>query len=88
MAFLSDTQIRKHCQEGKLVEDYLEELIGPCSIDVRLGAEIMVETPHSPDLKRVSIAGTDKESPYLLVPQQFTLLGCSIYRIHFALSSH
>jgi dCTP deaminase len=73
MAFLSDTQIRKHCQESKLVEDYVDEFIGPCSIDVRLGAEIMVETPRSPNLERVSIAGTTKESPYLLVPQQFIL---------------
>jgi dCTP deaminase len=73
MAFLSDAQIRKQCQENKLVEDYLDELIGPCSIDVRLGAEIMVETPYSPDLERVSIAGTSRQYPYLLVPQQFIL---------------
>jgi dCTP deaminase len=73
MAFLSDAQIRKQCQEDRLVEGYLDELIGPCSIDVRLGAEIMVETLHSRDLERVSIASTTEQRPYLLVPQQFIL---------------
>lgn len=73
MAFLSDTQIRKQCQENKLVEDYLDELIGPCSIDVRLGAEIMVETPYSRDLERVFIGSRTKDYPYLLGPQQFIL---------------
>ncbi len=73
MAFLSDAQIKKQCQENRLVEGYLDQLIGPCSIDVRLGAEIMVETPHSPDLERISIAGTSKQYPYFLVPQQFIL---------------
>jgi dCTP deaminase len=72
MSFLHDSQIRKLCKDG-MVEDYLDEYVGPCSLDVRLGEKIMVETPDSQDLVRFSIRGTTKQNPYLLKPQQFIL---------------
>lgn len=70
--YLPDHEIRKLCQSGG-IKDYEDKLIGPASLDVRLGAEIMVETEDSPDLKRFSIANTSKLNPYYLAPQEFIL---------------
>lgn len=64
--------IRELCVSG-MVRPYAPDLVGPASLDVRLGAEIMVETPHSEDLERLSIADRTKENPYLLKPGQFIL---------------
>ena len=70
--YLPDHEIRKLCENG-VVEGYDENLIGPASLDVRLGKTIMVETPDSPDLQKFSIADTDRENPYLVAPQEFFL---------------
>lgn len=70
--YLPDHEIRKLCRAG-VVEGYDESLIGPASLDVRLGQEIMVESQDTPDLQRLSIADTTKDNPYWLAPQEFIL---------------
>ncbi len=72
MSTLSDREIKEYCKSG-MVKPYEESLVGPASLDVRLGAEIMVETPHSTTLERFSIADRTKENPYLLKPGEFIL---------------
>jgi dCTP deaminase len=70
--YLPDHEIRKLCLDGA-IQNYDDSLIGPASIDVRLGKTIMVETSDSPDLKCLSIEHTSRESPYQLAPQEFIL---------------
>lgn len=70
--YLPDHEIKELCKRGA-VESYDELLIGPASLDVRLGKEIMVEGEDSPDLQRLSIADTTKDDPYFLAPQEFIL---------------
>lgn len=69
---LSDGEIRLYCQAG-LVEPFDDELINPASLDVRLGSQLMVETPHQSELQRFCIADRCKEHPYLLKPGEFVL---------------
>jgi dCTP deaminase len=70
--YLPDHEIAKLCANG-VIEGYDSNLIGPASLDVRLGEQIMVETPDSPHLQSISIAHTTKENPYYLAPQEFIL---------------
>jgi dCTP deaminase len=70
--YLPDHQIRKLCQDG-VIQGYDDSLIGPASIDVRLGSEIMVEVPETPELRRLSIANTSRGNPYMVAPQEFFL---------------
>jgi dCTP deaminase len=71
-AILSDQEIASYCEAG-MVDPYSPELVGPASLDVRLGEEIMVETPDSPDFCRVSIANKTADNPYLIAPGAFIL---------------
>ena len=71
-AVLSDQEIAAYCQAG-MVEPYSPELVGPASLDVRLGEEIMVEAPDSPNFCRISIANNTPENPYLMKPGAFVL---------------
>jgi dCTP deaminase len=49
------------------------EFINPASIDVRLGKNLMIETPHEADLELIDISEYTKEDPYLLHPGEFVL---------------
>tara|TARA_Y100000004_G_scaffold78935_1_gene88799 strand:+ start:263 stop:709 length:447 start_codon:yes stop_codon:yes gene_type:complete len=49
------------------------EFINPASIDVRLGKNLMIETPHEADLELIDISEYTKENPYLLHPGEFVL---------------
>ena len=69
---LCDTEIRLYCRGG-MVSPFNELLVNPASLDVRLGSQLMVETPHQPELQRFSIADCSKEYPYLLKPGEFIL---------------
>jgi dCTP deaminase len=69
---LCDWQIRAQC-EGGLVEPYDPRLVGPASLDVRLGSQLLVETPQEVELQRFCIADRCKEHPYLLKPGEFVL---------------
>jgi dCTP deaminase len=70
--YLPDHEIQALCRNG-VIQGHDAALIGPASIDVRLGPEIMIETPESPELQRFSIADTSKENPYMIAPQEFFL---------------
>jgi dCTP deaminase len=69
---LSDLEIEAYCRAG-MVEPFDVKLVGPASLDVRLGGHLMVELQNSPEFQVVNIADTCKEHPYLLEPGAFVL---------------
>lgn len=84
MGILADFQIRALCWPGgeavmadpsvqPLVDPFDPALLNPCSLDVRLGETLMIESVQGPELVQMSIEGTDEENPYLLKPGQFVL---------------
>lgn len=72
MTVLSDVEIAAYCRAG-MVEPFDVKLVGPASLDVRLGGHLMVEVQNNPELRLVNIADTCKEHPYLLEPGAFVL---------------
>ena len=56
-----------------LVTPFDPELVNPASLDVRLGENLLVEIPTSPELVPYSIAGHTKEKPFMLQPHEFVL---------------
>ncbi|WKW06295.1 dCTP deaminase [Synechococcus elongatus] len=56
-----------------MVSPFDPDLINPASLDVRLGPNIMIETPNSPSLQKRSIADYCEESPYLIDPSEWFL---------------
>jgi dCTP deaminase len=72
MTVLSDVEIAAYCRAG-MVDPFDVKLVGPASLDVRLGSQLMVETPHDLELQRFAIADRCKEHPYLLKPGEFVL---------------
>ena len=56
-----------------LVTPFDPELVNPASLDVRLGENLLVEIPASPELVPYSIAGHSKEKPFTLQPHEFVL---------------
>ena len=72
MTVLSDREIAAYCRAG-MVEPFDVKLVGPASLDVRLGGHLMAEVRTNPELQLVNIADTCKEHPYLLEPGAFVL---------------
>jgi len=70
---LNDRHIKRLCLDQRMVEPFDEALLNPASLDLRLGDEIMVEQPESPEMLRVSIANCTAKHPYRLAPKQFVL---------------
>jgi len=56
-----------------LVTPFDPDLVNPASLDVRLGENLLVEIPTSPELVPYSIAGHSKEKPFMLQPHEFVL---------------
>ena len=73
MSVLCDWEIRTLCNGGGAVSPFSMEFINPASIDVRLGKNLMIETPHEADLELIDISAYTKENPYLLHPGEFVL---------------
>lgn len=69
---LCDFQIAELGRNG-LVHPFEPALVNPCSIDVRLGPALMVETQWSADMQVLSIEHTTAENPYWLQPGEFVL---------------
>ena len=69
-----DHEIRLLCEAG-LLTPYSPELVNPASVDVRLGANVMIESAQSPALVRLNLAATHhtEADPFLLKPGQFIL---------------
>jgi dCTP deaminase len=72
MGTLADWQIYERCINGMVVP-FEPELLGPASLDLRLGSNIMIESAESPEMVLLSIAGYTQENPYPIVPGQFFL---------------
>ena len=73
MSVLCDWEIRTLCNGGGAVSPFSMEFINPASIDVRLGKNLMIETPHEADLELIDISEYTEENPYLLHPGEFVL---------------
>ena len=71
---LSDTELHALCINNQLHDPYTPELVNPASIDVRLGADILVELKSNQgDMEKLSIASATAEAPWLLAPGEFIL---------------
>lgn len=60
-----------------MVTPFDDELINPASLDVRLGADLLIESVESRQFVPLNIASHNEANPYLLVPGQF-ILGATI----------
>ena len=56
-----------------LVSPYDPELVNPASLDVRLGENLLVESPLTSQMVHRSISGHTQEEPFLLQPHEFVL---------------
>ena len=72
MAILCDHEIHNLARRG-LISPFLQELVNPASLDVRLGENLLVEEPKVPALLPFSIAGHTQEDPFMLQPHEFVL---------------
>jgi dCTP deaminase len=72
VAVLSDVDIHALVRQG-LVTPFEAELVNPASLDVRLGENLLVESPLTYHLVHRSIAGHTQEEPFLLQPHEFVL---------------
>lgn len=72
MSVLPDYEIFCLARKG-LVEPFDQDMINPASLDVRLGENILIEQPESPEFVPHSIAGHTKEEPFMLQPHEFIL---------------
>ena len=72
MSILPDYEIFCLARKG-LVEPFDQDMINPASLDVRLGENLLVEIPSSPEFVPYSIAGHTKEKPFMLHPHEFVL---------------
>lgn len=70
MTILCDTQIKHLCEQG-LVSPYDPSLVGPASLDVRLGETIKVPKENTRGFDVISIADYTFDNPYWL--KGFTL---------------
>ena len=72
MSILCDHQIVSLVRRN-LVSPWDQALLNPASLDVRLGENVLVESPLTPQLVHRSIAGHTQEEPFLLQPHEFIL---------------
>lgn len=70
---IPDHEIRTLCEHG-LVTPYEPSLINPASLDVRLGASMLIESAESPEMVPYPFGDHSEDAPYLLAPGEFVLL--------------
>jgi dCTP deaminase len=70
---LSDWEIVRACEGTGMVKPFDRAMVNPASLDVRLGATLLIESVESPELKPYPLGSHSEEDPYLLVPGQFVL---------------
>lgn len=68
---LVDYQIQSLCEAG-MVKPYHKQMINPCSLDIRVGHSIMVETEKG--WEKIDISDRTLENPVMLKPQEFILV--------------
>jgi dCTP deaminase len=62
-----------------MVDPYDPELVNPCSLDVRLGTSLLIESAEGPEMVRYPLEGHTRDRPYWLSPGQFVLSGTLEY---------
>ena len=72
MSILCDHQIVSLVRRN-LVSPYDQTLVNPASLDVRLGENLLVESPLTSQMVHRSISGHTQEEPFLLQPHEFVL---------------
>jgi dCTP deaminase len=70
---LHDREIRRFCEEDRMIVPFDVEQLNPASYDLLLGSEIMIESATADELVRVDISDCSKDDPYLLKPGQWIL---------------
>lgn len=70
---LSDREIRRLCEEERMIVPFDIEQLNPASYDVLLGNHLMIEAATSPELVLLDISDYSRDNPYLLKPGQFAL---------------
>jgi dCTP deaminase len=70
---LHDREIRRFCEEERMIVPFDLDQLNPASYDLLLGNEIMIESAVGDDLIRVDISDCTKEDPYWLRPGQWIL---------------
>ena len=70
---LPDREIAYLCEQYGMVQPFTEALLNPASLDLRIGAHLMIDVEHSPSLELLDISYTTKETPYLMAPGEFLL---------------
>ena len=80
MSILPDWQITARCNGG-MVSPFDPELVGPASLDLRLGDTLLIESAEGAKLVPYPFAGHTEQNPYLLRPGQF-VLACTAETFH------
>ena len=70
---LHDREIRRFCEEQRMIVPFDVEQLNPASYDLLLGNEIMIESATTDTLVRVNISAHTQADPYLLKPGQWIL---------------
>lgn len=70
---LHDREIRRFCEDERMIVPFALEQLNPASYDVLLGSHLMIEAASSPKLVPLDISDCSKDRPYLLLPGQFVL---------------
>ncbi len=70
---LHDREIRRFCEEERMIVPFDLDQLNPASYDLLLGNEIMIESATSDELIRVDISEQSEDDPYLLKPGQWIL---------------
>lgn len=67
---LVDYQIESICEQGAIVP-YDPEMLNPASIDVRIGDNLIIETPDG--WRKIDISLSTEDQPFFMVPGEFLL---------------
>jgi dCTP deaminase len=70
---LHDREIKRFCEEERMIVPFDLDQLNPASYDLLLGNEIMIESATTDELIRVDISDCDENNPYLLKPGQWIL---------------
>jgi dCTP deaminase len=70
---LHDLEIRRLCEQERMIVPFDLDQLNPASYDLLLGNEIMIESAVGDDLVRVDISEYCQEDPYYLRPGQWIL---------------
>lgn len=72
MTVLVDWQIKRLCENDRMIEPFDSELLNPASLDVRVGCSAKRETVHG--WMDVDLTSYSEDSPLLIEPKEFVLI--------------